>query len=233
MDAGTAQIQAVDRGPVPRPHGHGPKEERLVQRHLPVIDVALREPEPGLEVEGREDLTIEDQPLEPGDVVREDRDDPVGELLPLRIPPAATQRVWRVLPLRRHHVHSGWRKVRVYDRRDEDVEDGLPRRLTVLRVVVRSLDVFEGRTDSEMGGHAIACRGKIRWPSQREVYFRNDPVHLEIPDVQEEFRAQFLRVDEVKERSLRIRVRRNGPRTDRLTAREFDPGDAPVGALDA
>src|SRR5439155_14815324 len=63
MGAGAAEIQAVDRGPVPRPPRHGPKEEGLVQRHLPVIDVALREPEPRLEVEGREDLTTEDQPL--------------------------------------------------------------------------------------------------------------------------------------------------------------------------
>src|SRR5256712_5737697 len=90
MGAGAAQIQPIDRGPVPRPPRDGPKEEGLVQRHLPVIDVALREPEPGLEVEGREDLTIQHQSLEPGDEVREDRDDPVGELLPLRIPPAAT-----------------------------------------------------------------------------------------------------------------------------------------------
>src|SRR5215467_5280687 len=53
------QIQALDRGAVVGESAHGAEEEQLVRRHVPVEVVPASEREPTLEIERRQDLTMQ------------------------------------------------------------------------------------------------------------------------------------------------------------------------------
>src|SRR5467141_5263919 len=64
--AGSAEVQALDRSSVARPARDGAEDERLVQGHLPVVDVALRQAEPLFQVDRCEDLAVEDQSFQAG-----------------------------------------------------------------------------------------------------------------------------------------------------------------------
>src|SRR5205807_770550 len=45
MGSRSAQVQALDRRAISGPSGNRSQDERLVERHLPVVDVSLRESE--------------------------------------------------------------------------------------------------------------------------------------------------------------------------------------------
>src|SRR5439155_5203356 len=123
-----------------------------------------------------------------------------------RVPIAGTQVVRRVLDQRGNDVLARRRQVWVHDRRHEDIEERCDRDAPIFRVVVRPLQVFEGRTDPEVRGDRIGGTGKWGRPVQGEVHLRNDTVHFEVPYGDQEFRIQLLGIDQVKERPFRIRV---------------------------
>src|SRR5437773_1736942 len=55
MGSGSAQVQALDRRAISGPSGNRSQDEGLVERHLPVIDVSLRESESALQVSRGQD----------------------------------------------------------------------------------------------------------------------------------------------------------------------------------
>src|SRR5206468_10561401 len=109
-----------------------------------------------------------------------------------------------VLDQRGEGVLARRRQVWVHDRRHEDIEEWCDRDATIFRVVVGSLQVFEGRTDPEVRGDRTGGPGKWRRPVEGEVQLRDDTVHFEVPHVDQEFRTQLLGIDQVKERPFRI-----------------------------
>src|SRR5438093_2550286 len=63
MGAGSAEVQALDRSSVAGPTRDRTEDEGLVQRHLPVVDVAFRQAEPLFPVDRREELAVKAQAL--------------------------------------------------------------------------------------------------------------------------------------------------------------------------
>src|SRR5207245_9432075 len=83
VSAGTAQVQSFDGRPVARPTGDRTEDQGLVQRHLAMVDVALGQPEPLLQVDRREDLPVEYQALQAGYVLLGDGRRAVGGFIRL------------------------------------------------------------------------------------------------------------------------------------------------------
>ncbi len=64
-----------------RPAGRGTEEEQLLERQLALEDVAFGEPPLALEVEGRQDLAVQDDVLDVRRVLGDGVDDGVAERL--------------------------------------------------------------------------------------------------------------------------------------------------------
>src|SRR5207244_5695271 len=107
----------------------------------------------------REDLLVEDQALQAGYVLLENGRRAGGEFLALRGPLAAAQRKRSVLHEDRHHVLPRRGEIRIDDGRDRHVEEGRGRWLSVLRIIVRALDVFQRRAHTEVRRHPIVIGG--------------------------------------------------------------------------
>src|SRR5207244_12545349 len=86
----------------------------------------------------------------------------------------------------RHHMLPMRSDIRIHDRRQGVVEERFSRCLSILRVVVCPFDVFERRAHAEVGWHAVPDEGQSRSAVESEIHFRDDPVHLEVPDMVEE-----------------------------------------------
>src|SRR5436853_1319749 len=150
MGPRSAEVEAVHGSPVAGPPGDGPEDEELVQRHLPVIDVALREAESAFQIRGGQHLPRDDELLETGHVIFEDADDTIGESFPSVLPRAWSQVVRSVLDQRGQDVLSRRRESRIHDRRDEDVEEGAAGRAPILRFVLRPFEILDRGADPEV-----------------------------------------------------------------------------------
>src|SRR6185312_1164901 len=116
MRPGTAEIESFERHAVVPVSERGPGAEKLVQRELPVEDIAADEAELALEVERGKDPPAEDRGAEvrrePGHMV----DHGIGGALALRVPASPTgQRIPEVLAEEARDVLAG-RRERVVDR---------------------------------------------------------------------------------------------------------------------
>src|SRR3954470_21927929 len=65
-----AHVEPLHRRLVLRPAGRGAEEEELLQRQLSLEDVAFRQAEVPLDVEGRQDLAVQDDVLDVRRVLR-------------------------------------------------------------------------------------------------------------------------------------------------------------------
>src|SRR5438445_265593 len=91
------------------------------------------------------------------------------------------QIVRSVVDQRGNDVLARRRKVWVQDRRDEDIEERRDRYAPIFRVVVRPLQILEGRTDPKVRGDRFGSTGKSRRPIEGEVHLRDDTVHFKVP----------------------------------------------------
>src|SRR5439155_15458158 len=106
-----------------------------------------------------------------------------------------TQVVRRILDQRGKDVLARRRQVWVHDRLHEDIKEWRDRDAPIFRVVVRPLQIFEGRTDPKVRGDRNGSTGKSRRPVEGEVHLRNDTVRFEVPHVDQEFWIQLLGID--------------------------------------
>src|SRR4029079_19094903 len=81
-----AQPQVLDRGPEPRPAGHRPAEEELLERELALEDVALGQAGRAVDVERGHDLAIEATRLQVRRELGDPIDDGIAECLALEVP---------------------------------------------------------------------------------------------------------------------------------------------------
>ena len=88
MGPGSAEIVVFDWGAVAVPASEGPRGEELLRRHIQVEDVAVGEPDLPDEVQGRDNLPIDDGVLDVGCVDGKGVDDEVGDLFPGVVPGA-------------------------------------------------------------------------------------------------------------------------------------------------
>ena len=125
-----------------------------------------------LEVERRDDLTMQNDVPEIRRVLGERVDDGVAELLALLVPDALRQMIGRVLHEARHDVLTRWRDAGIGERRDDDVDVGLPRKPSVLGRVVGALHVVDARGYRDGAAQVRAGarqRGELRKRIEREV----------------------------------------------------------------
>src|SRR3954469_23568869 len=97
MRAGAALVVALHGGAVLAPARRGPEEVHLRGQELAREDVALGQAGVALDVDGRDDLPVDHEVSEAGEVALEHRLRHVTERLALRLPVAAGQLVRRGL----------------------------------------------------------------------------------------------------------------------------------------
>src|SRR5947199_9242862 len=109
--------------------------------------VRFREPEPTLEVEGRDDVAGEDGLRDVGRVFRERLDDPVPVRLLEVVPGAGREVVRAVLHIDRQRMFPRRRDGRVEGTLRDDLEPRVLGGPTVLRIEERVLDVLNRGSD--------------------------------------------------------------------------------------
>ena len=101
-----------------------------------------------LQVQGREHMAVDDGSPNVRRVLGQDIDHAIGEPFPLLAPAhPAVQAVGRVLHEDRHDVPARRCEIGVVGRGDRDLQQGISRRSSVLRIVVGALDVLDARCD--------------------------------------------------------------------------------------
>ena len=115
VHAGSAEVEAVDRGSIVRPPRDRPHEEELLDVEITVEDVPLRETEGALEVERRHHLHRLDRAGDVRRVPADPVDHALPQELPVIIPGSGAQPVRDVLHEARHDVlpRGGERRVDV------------------------------------------------------------------------------------------------------------------------
>ena len=88
MGPGSAEIVVCDWGAIAVPASEGPGGEELLRGHIQVQNVAVGEPDLAYQVQGRNDLPIDDGALDVGCVNGKGVDNDVGHLFPCIVPRA-------------------------------------------------------------------------------------------------------------------------------------------------
>ena len=122
-----------------------------------VEDVAAGDARDGFDILRRDDLHPNDTLTDVRRVFLDGRDDRFAERVSLFIVPAAFEIVRRVLYETRHHVLAGRRHIGVDHGREDHIQIGALRDLTILGVVVDTLDVIDARAD----GDRAAMQGRV------------------------------------------------------------------------
>ena len=234
MGAAAAQVETAYGGAVVGVAGDRAHEEELVEGHVALEDVAVRQGEVALEIERADDLAVQDGRLEVGRVAREDLSHPVAELLLLGVPGPLLQLVRPELAEHRHDVPPrGGDRVVVHGR-DDRLQERLRRPAPVLGLVVGALHVVERRADVD-GAPVLRTGGPPR--QRREVGKLGEGVvdlhrraaRPEALDAARKFGRQVaLRVEEPQERHLGVGVRHNRARPHLLPPLQDDPHRAIV-----
>src|SRR5215212_6283321 len=145
MGARAAEIEAVHRRLVASQFLGGTEGEQLVQRHLPLEDVAPDEAEALLEIVGREDLAFDHRVLEVRGVLVDSVDDPVAQSLPDAVVPTSLPGFVRgVLHEAGHDVTALGSDGRVLGGGDDRVYHRAFGEAAVFGVVPRPLQVLKG-----------------------------------------------------------------------------------------
>src|SRR5689334_3535569 len=207
MRSGAALPVSANWRLVFRPLRRWTQKEKLMQRELTLEDVSFRQTRDAFDVGRGEHLSSDDQRFDVGRISREGLHDGVAECLALRVGPAAVQVIRRVLDEDAHHVLPWWRHSGIDHRWDDDVHVWMSRELSVLRVIVRALEVFDAWTDRERAtqvradaGHA----GEVRQPTQREVHLTGRPAELVSLHCFNEVVRQLLAIDELEKGAPRV-----------------------------
>src|SRR5207237_10037674 len=146
------------------------------------------------------------------DVFRDRVDDRLREVLASFGPRALPQRVRRVLDETGHDVFSRRRQGGVQGGRHAHVDERAVGEVAVLRVVIRLLDVVDGRSDRD---GALELRpvpregGEAGGLLQGEVRLAGRPFDLEAFDAANEVRRKIGSFQELQEGPLRIRYGRD------------------------
>src|SRR5215217_462555 len=210
-----------------------PEGEQLVERHLPLEDVAPDEAEALLEVVGREDLALDHRVLEVRRVLCEGVHDPVPQSLARAVVPAPAPRlVGGVLHEAGHYMPAlrsdGWVRGRRYHR----IYHGPLRDAPVLGVVPRLLQVLEGRADHDLRvlrPELLARhRHKIRQLREREVDLGRGAAVPEAPQLVHNLLRTVPSPDEREERRLGVRAGNDHACLECGAVREGDAGRAAV-----
>src|SRR6266545_4779037 len=201
MGAGPAQVQRLDGTTILRPTGGRPQEEQLARREFAVEDVASGESDHLFEVPRAQDLPVEDDLPDVRDVLLDRVEDRLPEFIAAVRPAPVPERIRRVLNETGHDVLSRRGQGRVERRRHAHVDVGPVRVISVLRVVVRLLDVIhagaEGDCALELGPVPREAR-EARGLFQREVHFPRRALDLEVLDASYELRRQVGPFEELQ-----------------------------------
>ncbi len=215
----TPDGRAISGEPGDRPH-----EEQLIQRVLSVVDVPFGEPVSLLQIQRSQHLSVEDGRLEVGRVFGQRPHDGIPESLSSGgVPLALFEPVGRILGHDGHDVLPRLGHVRVGHGRDGHLQVGASGSCSVLRVIVRPLQVLQAGTD---GDDAIQMRAALRHlgkAGQLRQYQMNLGASALEPDVlhlANELRLELRRAHEVEERPAGIGVGDDAGRPEFLTAGE-------------
>src|SRR5579863_9361941 len=142
MTSCPAQEQTLERRAVLGGSRNRTNHQELIEGQVPVVPVAAADAKLLLHIGRRQQLRTDDAAAQTGGKSFQRVQCRVREALPAAVP-TLLERIRRVLHDGRQHMLSGRRQRGVIDGRNGDFHDGCRRKLTVLRVIVRVLDVPE------------------------------------------------------------------------------------------
>src|ERR1044071_5202418 len=218
MTPRAAQVEARQRGAVVRMAQYRPRRPDLVERELPVEDVAAGETEFPLEVRGRERAMADDARAEARRVRLDDVEDALHRLALSRLPVGG--RI-EVLAEETRHVRAFRRQAVVERARDHHLDDRRPGDALGAGIEVRPVHVAErGRHDDPRA----VVRPLLR--QNRDAGKRGQgAVHAEGPraaliasDALPEVAVEPRSIDQLQEKELRVDVGDDGARGDLLAA---------------
>ena len=228
MRSAAAEIQALDRRPVPRTGRDRTHEEDLVQGHLPVIVAALGQTPGPLQVGGSHDLPVEDGALEVRRVAGQQVHHPIPQGGGVAVIPGPfPQPVGRVLHRDRHDVLARRGHCGIRQRWDGRRQPGIGRDASVLRVVVGALQVIEARgerNDPPEMVISLHVREPGKFP-QCQVHLGGDAAVADVPQGVGQLRVEQRRIDQPEECLPWIRTGGHRPRGDLLPGLQHDPAD--------
>jgi len=174
-------------------------------------DVAADQTESCLEIRGSEHLTMLDRAGNVGRVTRQDGHDRIGGGIALFLRPAVAPVVRKVLGEHCEDVLTGRRQRRVRRRLQKTFDQRLPALAAGLRVLVRLLQVIDGRRDVDRGvvvrlriGSRAA--GEVRKLAEREIQLQRGTDAAPRCELVEERAARGGSAEQIEERRSRMRV---------------------------
>src|SRR5439155_4352164 len=132
MSAGPAEIEIFNWSAVVSAAENGAEGEELIQRVFAMKDVSAAETVGLLQIEGRDDLAVNDQVGEVRGVGRKGSNHGIAELVAAGIPASVFQFIRSILNMDGHHVRAFRRKRGVDKRWNRDVHIGLLRKSAIL-----------------------------------------------------------------------------------------------------
>ncbi len=191
--------------------------EELMQRQLPMEDVALSQAHLAVHIPRGQHLSMQDRPKEVWRILSQRIDDGVPERLALGLVPASVQIGRGVLDEDRHDVLPGRGHARIDHGGQDDVHVGPPGEPSVLGIVVCPLQVIDAGADgdgaAQVGAHAGEAR-EVGELAQGQVHLARRPPDLEAPDGVDEIVGKILGLDHLEEGPFGIQCRDHDGRSD-------------------
>src|SRR5215471_3078552 len=97
MRAGAAEIKILDRRAIASPARNWSHKEDLVEAHFSVVNTPLAEAKGLLQIDGRQNLPVQDGIFETRCVALDDIHDHLSQVIPLSVPAAIAQVIGGVL----------------------------------------------------------------------------------------------------------------------------------------
>src|SRR5439155_27017870 len=137
-----AHVEALERPAVVAASEHRPGREKLIERELPVKDVATGQTELAFQIQRGKRAQRDNACAEAGSVAVHRVEHQLGNLVPRVVPRSAAGKLWiRMLAEQARDVLA-WRRERRIDQRwDKHLDDGLARPAVLPRVEVSALHV--------------------------------------------------------------------------------------------
>src|SRR5580704_1070445 len=234
MRSGAAEIKATDGGFVASPIENGAHGEKLVECEFAVKNVASGEAVNGLEIERSDDLRLFDEAGQIGGVLRESFDDGDAEISAARLPVSRLQMEWSELNVGGEDVLTIWRKRRIQNRGNRDIEIGRRREFAVFGGVEGAFEVIDFRADVDAAGERVEKafggveRGESRETAESKMNLGYCAHGADIANAKCKSGIELSGIEEFEKSALGIDAGHDGFDRDFFAVREHEACDCTI-----
>src|SRR5260370_3308758 len=141
MSRRSTHVEILDWGAILRPTRGRPEKEKLFESELTLKNVSLRKTKIAFKIQGRQDLSMQNQILDIRRVLGNRLNHRIAKFFTLLIPVSLLQVVWGVLHEARHHVFAPWRHGRIRQTGNDHVDVRTTREAGLSSFVICALHV--------------------------------------------------------------------------------------------